>query len=149
MAEADLYFLSYPNENWAGEVAEKEVALRRASRDLDLLYGSQLKGVPLDEDQGLAFPRAGSALISNRLKRATFELAVLEITGEFDATGTPSEDSSVTEFTYKVEGVYSETTKYGSRAESPQLNRIRLLMGPLLIVEASGDDWGYLNVKRG
>jgi hypothetical protein len=155
VAEADAYFAAYPNDAWDGDINEKEIAIRRATSDLDLVFGSELAGrpaylagQPAYLAQALAFPRNDEIVISTRVKRATCELAALVMSG-YSATSL-SDDAGITEFQYKVEGVYSEVVKYATgKANQPELNRIRLLLAPYLIQPAGENGWSVLNVVRG
>lgn len=148
LVEAEAYFAAYPNDNWSGEDVDKEVALRRASLDLDLVFGQQFIGVQASQDQSLLFPRLGDTSINNRVKRATCELAAL-IIGGYTATNA-SDDLGVTEFSFKVEGVYGETVKYASgKAGLPELNRVRLLLGSLLRPASTDSSFTVLNIVRG
>lgn len=151
--EAEAYFALYPNETWTGTDAEKEGALRIASRDIDLVFGSELAGTRLKATQALLFPRLGETAISNSLKRATLELAALVLNG-YSATAAPTEDSSVTEYSYEVPGAYKESTKWGNgrgatASLSPTLHRVRLMLLPLLALTPSAATFTFMPVVRG
>lgn len=154
LAEADAYFASYvseaANEAWASTSDdEREVALRVATRDLDLLYGSRYLGSPVTTTQALLFPRIAPGPLPSRLKHATAELAALAISG-YSPSLQNAERTDFTEKTFRVEGVYSETVKFASAGQStPLLNRVNLLLYGLVAEPLADGDLVYLNVVRG
>src|SRR5262245_28766081 len=63
----------------AGEGADAEVALRRATRDIDALY--TFSGEPLTDTQALEFPRYGQDEVPPEVMDATVEMALLILQG--------------------------------------------------------------------
>ena len=145
--DADAYFASYPNDGWDSASADREFALRRATQELDLVYGGQFVGTPKTTDQALAFPRVGDEEIPTRLKRATSELAALLLADEsFSATTVP-DDEGVIERKSKV-GELEETVKFGAaQSGNAALNKVRLMLGPLLYAASGG--MAQVDVVRG
>lgn len=153
LAEADAYFGWFAGDAWTGTDAEKEGALRLASRDIDLVFGSEFAGTPSTSTQAMSFPRTGQTTISRTLKRATLELALL-ILGGYSATAAPEEDQSVTEYSYEVPGAYKESTKWANGRNSsgsyaPALHRVRLMLLPLLALAPSASSFTLIPIVRG
>jgi len=57
---ADTYHSNYGNTSWAStSEANKEIALRKATRALDAMFGGRWKGTRVRQDQALDWPRDG------------------------------------------------------------------------------------------
>lgn len=87
VAEADSYHASRGRTDWAkAEVPDKQAALIRATAYIDMRYGDRFRGVPVEANQSLEWPRDavydryGTALPSDelpgRLEKATAEYAL-------------------------------------------------------------------------
>lgn len=79
--EADEYFKLVMESKWTSAVSlEKKSALIKASRYVDIRFGSRIGGIQLNPSQGLLFPRVGSngydRTIPQLLKRAVYEYGV-------------------------------------------------------------------------
>jgi hypothetical protein len=147
VAEADAYFALFPSDNWFGTESEKENALRVASRDLDLLYGAQWLGTPFTTIQALSFPRV-TAGVPTLLKRATIELAALQLTG-FSPVTAVSGSASVAEESIKVGGFETRVKYFGASDSFPRLTIVRMLLAPLLALTPSPDSLRLIPVVRG
>lgn len=134
--EADAYFTSFANEDWlAATEAEKEVALRTASRDIDLLWGATFTGTMFTTTQGLYFPRTIQGVPLN-LKRATAEMALM-ILGGYSGTATASDSGAIIEESKEGLG-FKKSVKYAfARNSHPELERIRLMLGGLVLFTGS------------
>ncbi len=105
--DADLYFGQFGNQNWqptdltagdggAQQIADKQLALNRATRALDTIFGQRFRSAPVTQVQALLFPRfpfyinGWQVLLSNSiprlLKDATCEVAVIALNSN-SATG--------------------------------------------------------------
>lgn len=144
--EADAYFALYGNEDWAAaEEPGKEIALRIASRDIDLLWGASFRGSSYTLIQGLYFPRVVEGVPLN-LKRATAEMALL-ILGGYSATAFASDTGAIIEETKEGLG-FKKTVKYAyARDSHPELERIRLMLGGL--ISATTSNVFQMNLVRG
>lgn len=87
-ADADTYFTERNETAWtAALLADKEIALIKASEYADVKWGAKLRGLPLTQTQSLAFPR--SVFVDRKLRtvsgvptdwvRAVYEYALLVI----------------------------------------------------------------------
>ena len=134
--EADAYFALYGNEDWAAaEEPAKEIALRTASRDIDLLWGATFTGTIFTTTQGLYFPRTVEGVPLN-LKRATAEMALM-ILGGYSATAVASDTGAIIEESKEGLG-FKKSVKYAfARNSHPELERIRLMLGGLVFVTGS------------
>ena len=136
VAEADAYHLLYGNAAWVDIDAErKEVLLRRATRDLDIMFGSRYKGSVYITTQSLAWPRLVSYAnsgISRYLKDAVSELALVEHTT--DVLG-PDDFSGNIKSTTKKVGALEKSVEYfgptGSVAKN-KMTKVYALMSGLL-----------------
>lgn len=145
VAEADAYFATFGNEAWSQtEVEQREVALRKATRDLDLMYASTWDWYPVKDDQALRFPRLTTEGVPVNLKRAAIELAGMILQGYEPFAY--SAESEVAEKTVKVDVIELRTKYVTDRRVAPELYRIRLILGSLI---ASETNVGYARVVRG
>ena len=91
LAESDTYFAARQTGNWDGSDEHKEMALRRAATYLDNVFRGKWKGIKVNRDQALAWPRSyaidsdgysvGASTIPKELKYAQFEAAALFAAG--------------------------------------------------------------------
>lgn len=99
LADADSYFSARGVSTWTGADDLKEQALRRATSYLDNQYRDRWIGRRATETQALAWPRIdgtrgygyplldsdgydiGSTVVPTQIKRATFEAALLVLSG--------------------------------------------------------------------
>ncbi len=157
VSDANSYHASVGNDAWL-ELSdpEKEIFLRRASRDLDLLYGRHYDSDTLTTTQGLLWPRVSYvnrfgftvAGLPNPVAEATAELALLETT--LDVTGPDPGDGNLKLILKKAGGskdgvelqkeFFSPTSTFG-----PKLRRIVLLLSSVLDLSSNL----YASVARG
>src|SRR5262245_25534004 len=57
VADADTYHTNFGNTTWTGSTAAKEIALRKATRWLDVTWNGKWKGRKNTTTQGLDWPR--------------------------------------------------------------------------------------------
>lgn len=108
------------NDIWCNNVSKQNIALIQAARFLDLRYGNMFKGIPLNIDQGLLYPRRfkpnhctnPTSGIPKALKMAQAQLAIQYLTdGTLDLNADAT--SPVIETSVSVgSGAVSETIKY-------------------------------------
>lgn len=92
IANADTYHANFGNETWDTYTDEqKELALRNATRYIDVKYGSRFVGSKMTSAQSLYWPRTGVVIdgfdiddgkMPAVLKQATCEVALRYINGE-------------------------------------------------------------------
>lgn len=157
-AEADVYFSSIGEDGWAGTVDEKQLALNRATRSVDLLFGQRFTSYPSYPNvQGLLFPRATFIInhyqivaqntIPRLLKEAVCEVALLALNGEdiypnmTDASSLSSEKVKIGDLQFDTQ--YSGTTTYENLAG---FYKIELMIGPLLSSSVNGYVPSYLSL---
>lgn len=124
--DADTYFTDRGVETWTGAAADKQEALINATDYLERTYAGQWIGIKATDAQRLSWPRAwvtdadGYAVETNELPRqlteATYELALLSLTGE-DLKPTLTRAGAVTRERVKAGPVESET-EYSSGASA-------------------------------
>lgn len=147
--EFDDYLVAY---GYVFEGEDKEIALRRATRTLDLLY--TFIGTPLTETQALHWPTEEYEEVPKSVKHATMELALMLADGEFDPLG-PIDfgEYGLTEYTISGDGIGTETKKWanGQGSIAPQIARLRridyILAG--YFRTAGQSDWFQVPVTRG
>jgi hypothetical protein len=155
VADADAHHALYGNEDWLDfSEAEKEILLRRASRDLDILYGSRFDSTLLTTTQTLLWPRVtyknavGYAIsgLPSQVKAATAELALLE--GQGLSVLDTDETSNLKSISQSVDGVGSESKSffYPGGAVWTKVSRVSQLLLPLLGIGPSSH---YATVVRG
>jgi hypothetical protein len=153
LEQADLYHEAMGNEAWATlGPDEKIVFLRRASRDLDILFSSSYLSTRLTTTQALQWPRVeyknefGVTVtgLPRELVQAVAELALVESTT--DVLGPISGEDNVKHTTKKL-GSLEKTVEYFSPSQTyaDTLRRIRLLLSGLVI----GGSSRYVRVGRG
>ena len=81
VADADSHHAARGNAGWAGDVAAKEAALRKAADYLGQTYRLRWLGARVDEGQALDWPRAGldavgSDVVPDEVRRAAADLAL-------------------------------------------------------------------------
>lgn len=141
LAEAEAYFAAYPNDNWAGEQADKEQALINATQSVDALYGDKYMSEIADNAQSLLFPRLqfydqNRRIVSGlptSLKNAVCELAILSLSG-VDIFPEPSQAGLVQQEDLQVGGVGISTTyfKAPTGASYDGFRKVDLMIRPLL-----------------
>jgi hypothetical protein len=100
VATADTYHTAFGNAAWAALLeADKEAALRQATRYLDSKYANRWLGTRVYEDQALAFPRSGiedydgftvdADSVPIKIQNATAEMALHSLTDDL----LPNEDT--------------------------------------------------------
>jgi hypothetical protein len=121
----------------SGGGVNAEVALRRATRDIDASY--EFSGVPLVDTQALEFPRADQDDVPVEVENATVEMALL-ILGKFDPIGPQDKSGAVESEKYKLGGLETETTYfYATNTQSARLNKVETLLSPYLESDTFGE----------
>lgn len=163
VADADAHHAAYGNEVWTDfSDDEKEILLRRASRDLDILYGSRYDSLLLNTTQALLWPRrtytnaVGYSItgLPSQVKAATAELALIE--GQLDTTNAlagsilaanTDPDVNLQSISKTLDGIGSISKSYFSPGHSnwDKLSTVTLLLRPLLAI----DTGQYVRVRRG
>jgi len=124
VSDADAYFSGIGNTVWGAKTTgEKETALRIACDYIESEYSGRWKGVIVDHDQVLAWPRSGvtddeGRYIGNteypsRLTRAQCELALKS----FTETLKPDLEAGAGQLIEKTTGPISKKWAPGYRAE--------------------------------
>lgn len=121
---ADAYFLDRGITTWTGTAADKQAALIRGTDYLERTYAGEWIGVKNTEAQALAWPRYDAVdldgytyendEIPEPLKRATYEAALLVLTGT-DLEPVQERGNSIKRERVKAGPVESET-EYNSGA---------------------------------
>jgi hypothetical protein len=126
VADADAYFVAYPNALWTGTATAKEHALRAATLYIDTEYGGRWKGIRANEDQALDWPRWWVEIdgyqiepspLPDKLKKATAELAVRALSGELQPDIAAADNGIVTSESDTV-GPLSSSKTYGAAGKS-------------------------------
>lgn len=163
VAEADAYHEQFGNLDWpetdleaedegAAIIALKELALNKATRAVDLLFGQRYASYPaFPTTQSLLFPRAlfyinsyqpiTNTSIPRLLKDAVAEIALMVFKGE-EIYPDVSESRMITEQSVKI-GDLQTSTKYAGTVTDENLQgfyKIELLLGPLLALPSSGGE---------
>lgn len=143
-ADGDSYHTAHANStDWSGATTgEKEIALRRASQYLDMVYGAQWKGSRANEDQALDWPRVWAddrddvailhTELPQRLKDACAEAAERMLTEEMmpvQADPGVLQSSSV-----KVGPISTSKTYQGGRTPGKGYPKVEALVRGLLKV---------------
>lgn len=123
---ASEYAESIGSDIWCNNTSKQNLALVQSARFLDLRYGTMFKGIPLNPDQGLLYPRrfkpVGCASpqsgIPKALKMAQAALAMQFLTdGQLDLNADAT--SPVIETSVSVgNGAVSETIKYAKPVQT-------------------------------
>jgi hypothetical protein len=109
-ADADTYWLSEADETWSGfSTAEKEIALVRATREIEALYSARFIGQRNSTAQALSWPRTNAVDRDGLLREGEVPAPVALATIELART-TATEDPRTTA---DVSDVASETIKVG------------------------------------
>ena len=143
--EADAYHLLYGNDEWA-TLANKEVLLRRASRDIDLMFGTRYQSRPFLTTQSLLWPRIPYYSspyvevigVSQTLKNAVMELALIEATT--DVLGPDDFSGNIKSSTKKVGDLEKSVEYFGPNGTSVsnKLTKVYALMSGLFGTRSSG-----------
>lgn len=143
---ADAYHARFGNEAWDDLVlSEKEVALRTATRNMNLIF--TYKSTKLSEDQSNEWPRVDYTGVPKAIVDACVEMALITIT--VDVTGPSSGTGNIAEYS-ETTGPLSETTKYFAPREDQEeaaTKRVQLIMKQYLAGGGSGSL--FSNVVRG
>lgn len=89
VADADTHHTARGNTGWTGDAGAKEAALRKATDYLGQTYRQRWRGVRIDSNQALDWPRTGLAEIAvdgvpGDVRHATAELALLALTTDLN-----------------------------------------------------------------
>jgi len=155
VADADSYHTKYgtASASWGGaDTADKEVALRVATRYLEAKYPNDWRGQKSSNAQALAWPRAGVTLddlgadmdlyvpggyvvasdeIPQRLKDATAILASKHIEGD-DLLGDVDEPGAIKRTKVKAGPIEEEIEYAGARTRQPEYPLVRGLLSIFL-----------------
>lgn len=166
VAEADSYFSSRGVATWVGTTSDKEIALRRATDYFENQYRNRWIGARATQAQALSWPRlAGnfrygrvdvlydidgfpiaSNIVPDQVKRATFEAALLVLTGiDLQPRLTPEDYAEEIDVTV---GSISKNIRYGNAA--PAINRYTVIEGLLrgLVISTPGATSGTVSLVR-
>ncbi len=138
LSRADAHHDAFGNPAWAdAAAADKEAALRRATRYLDGAYRQRLRGRRKTAGQALEWPRVGDAAVERDtglprgLVQAAAELALRALSGDLAPDQQP--DSSTVDEQRTTVGPI--TTAIGFRdtpGRGPSYPVVDQLMGPFL-----------------
>jgi len=151
--DADIYHTLMGNDAWLDLLdSEKEIALRTATRNLDLLKESLFMSVRMTGAQSLAFPRIAFTArngvqitgIPSMLKNAVAELALLGMT--FDVLAPSDGSGNVQSSEVKIDVLLTKTTYFDRTNESASaMRKINIMLSNL----CSGGSSLYAPVVRG
>ena len=140
VATVTAYHTAFGNDGWADfDSTQQEVLIRRATRDLDALYGSGYASTRLMPTQSLMFPRApfttddGVAItgIPVALVNAVSELALIE--GAIDPTGASDQSGNDKVSIVKIGDIMTHTEKFSqTSANGAALRKVSFLLRSLL-----------------
>lgn len=142
--EADAYHAKFGNARWSDlSEEEKEIALRKATRNIDLLY--VFKGAAINKEQALSLP-TNEVGIGRVIKEATAEMALVSL--DVDVTG-PLSNGNVQSEEVKL-GELATKTSYFSPSGSVETNSLRKV--DLILQSILGDNTDsdlFVSVIRG
>lgn len=146
VAEADAYHLTFnPDSDWTtSDNSTKELALIRATRSIDVLYGMKFMSSVKSNTQNLLWPRYASYDqngrlvesndIPDNLKNAVSEVALLSIQG-VNIMPTRSEKDNITDENITV-GPIAISATYRNSGEQPKyenFSTVEQLLSPYLV----------------
>lgn len=138
VADADRYHDRYGNASWSDlSVREKEIALRKATRDLDLLY--TFKGEQkYPETQSLAFPRTPYNGLPKALPDACAELALVGLS--VDVSGPSTNTGNIKSLEQEVGDLKTKTEYFNvsDGLEKAQMRKVNLILQNLLDNTSTG-----------
>lgn len=171
LADADAYFSGRGVTAWTGTDAVKEAALRKATAYLDNAYRAKWRGVRVNEDQALAWPRCNAesvrtsiglvlALVDDdgfpmatdaipaQIERATMEAALLALGGT-DLEPALAANQVGIKSIGKTVGPLSKDITY--RDDAPMVGRYLAIEGYLrgLVTGTPGASSGTVRLVRG
>jgi hypothetical protein len=124
----------------AGAGTQAEIALRRATRDIDLLYGASFVSDRLVLDQALEFPRVEVDGIPTALEQATVEQALVLLNG-YDALGPDDRTGGIESQKKKLGDLETEVKYfYAADIQSAKTRKVDSLIAPLLDSSAATSD---------
>jgi hypothetical protein len=154
VADATTYHANFGNDAWTNiDPVTQEIFLRKATRDLDAIYGTSYLSSMLTKTQSLLWPRTvynnrdGVSIsgIPTQLKNATAELALLNATvdvlGPTDGTGNLKQDIVKIDVLETRKEFFAPTDSM-----KPKMRKIALMMSSLIKPYATGL---YAEVVRG
>lgn len=139
--DADFYATSFSKSDWSGTTDEKEMALKQATRAIDLLYGDKFISAKMTSTP-LMFPRYPfydnnqqfvSGVVPNCLKLATVEVAILYLTGQDilpQPADTGTQMSKIKIDTIEIQTDYKNGQKHGESFTGYYI--IDLMLKPIL-----------------
>lgn len=154
VADATTYHTNFGNDDWANlDATTQEIYLRKATRDLDAIYGKSYLSTMLTTTQALLWPRktytnffgvsvSGVPVV---LKNAVAEMALLNATvdvlGPTDGTGNLKQDI------VKIDVIETRKEFFApTDSMKPKMRKIVIMMNQLLKPYANGL---YAEVVRG
>ena len=146
VADADQYDLNFINSTtWqALSPEEKQMVLRKSTKYLDAAYSDKWKGIPVDSQQALDYPRfevidengyyRDSAIIPQELKDATVEMAIKALAE--DIIPDIANPGAVSSYSVSV-GPVSESTSYvGGNTPVKYYRKVDRILLPLLTISS-------------
>jgi len=141
VAAVTAYHAAFGNDSWADfDSTQQEILIRRATRDLDALYGAGYASTRLTPTQSLMFPRASFCTddgvkitgIPAALVSAVSELALIE--GTIDPTGTSDTSGNDKVSIIRIGDIWTHTEKFSqTSANGAALRKVSFLLRSLLI----------------
>lgn len=153
VADATAYFAAYGGADAFSSLDDAEVALRKASRDLDMLYGASYSSTALTKTQALLFPRVTFTDTNGRtvtglpkvVGQAAAELALINVTS--DSTGAADTSGNLKMSLLRADTLIKHTENFApTSAAAVARRKVSLLMAPYLDAGSSGL---YARITRG
>ena len=154
VTDATTYHANFGNDAWVNlDVSQQEIYLRKASRDIDALYGTSYLSSMLTTTQALLWPRNSYTNfygitvtgIPVQLKNTVAELALLN--ASVDVLGPTDNAGNLKMDLVKVDTIETRKEYFAPTSSiAPKMRKIALLIQPLL---KSGSNGLYAEVVRG
>lgn len=139
VAAATTYHANFGNSAWLSlDIGTQEIFLRKAARDLDLIFGRSYLSTALTNSQALLWPRASYTNsdgftvsgVPVQLANAAAELALLNST--VDVVGPTDGSGNVSYNLQRVGDLWTHQQFFAPTASmAPKMRRINLMMNPL------------------
>ena len=146
IVDADAYHLRYGNAAWSNFDDEtKEILIRKATRDMDLLY--EYVGEEVSPTQSLEWPRTTITGLPDQIAQGCAEMALIE--NSFDPVGPLSDASNVKSLEQQVGSLMKKTEYFnaGQSTEQSNLRKVNLLISSF--TTSSSVSSMYSRVDRG
>lgn len=149
VSDADTYHSSFGNTSWSAlTTANKEMALRKATRYLDNRFRARWVGSRSNRDQALDWPRYGAIdldgylidynMLPEDLKRATAEAALRSSQGTDLESDVTADNSGVVESSSFQAGPVSISETFSAKTSDTTYTVIDRLVGSLVQDNAVG-----------